>query len=383
MRRKFALICFFVTVLSIGLFVSLRAGAETNLMGDEYVCPPCGCGNDDHIYDKEGFCPVCGMKLVLKSSLTAPAAPAAPQKTAAILIFNGVQIIDYTGPYEVFGGVGMQVFTVATSAAPITTNMGMKVTPHYSLDDAPPADVLLIPGGNVVAMQQNERVLQWIRDRSQQAEYVVSVCNGAYILAKTGLLDGMTVTTTAGLIDGLPTVAPKVKVVRDQRYVDNGKFITTAGLSSGIDGALHLVEKMFGRGQAQLTALGIEYDWKGDSTYARANLADRHILRALGRRVVSQGAQEKLLSTEGTTRNWEVKWQVTSDASAADVLKQVNGKLSAAGWAEQKAKSNTQSAWKFNDEYGGQWSGVAEAAGDKPVTVSLKIERTSAAAAKP
>src|SRR5215467_5769144 len=107
----------------------------------------------------------------------------------------------------------------------------------------------------------------------------------AAILAKTGLLDGLTATTTAGLIDGLPTIAPKVKVVRDQRYVDNGKFITTAGLSSGIDGALYVVSKLFGKAQAQLTALRIEYDWKGDSKYARANRAYRYILSALGNRL--------------------------------------------------------------------------------------------------
>ena len=77
---------------------------------------------------------------------------------------------------------------------------------------------------------------------------MVSVCNGAYILAKTGLLDGLKATTFYDLLDGLPAIAPKVKVVRDQRYVDNGKFITTAGISSGIDGSLYVVSKLFGQG---------------------------------------------------------------------------------------------------------------------------------------
>jgi copper(I)-binding protein/putative intracellular protease/amidase len=392
MQRKIALMFLVVTVLLSSLSIAPMASAEVKLTGEEYVCPPCGCGNDAHVYDKEGFCPVCGMKLVLKGGLTAPSAPAPSRdaaKTVAILIFDGVQIIDYTGPYEVFGAAGLKVFTVATSAAQITTNMGMKVTPHYTLDDAPQADILLIPGGGVVATQQDERVLQWIRERSKQSEYVISVCNGAMILAKTGLLDGLTATTTAGLIDGLPTIAPKVKVVRDQRYVDNGKFITTAGLSSGIDGALYVVSKLFGKARAQMTALRIEYDWKGDSKYARANLADRYIAKALGNGLVlpvPSGAQAELLSTEGTAQNWEVKWQVVGDATPNDVLKLLNDQLITGHWVEQKNanRGTGKYAWKFNDPEGGVWNGIADAqpAGSKIVTISLKIERTGATPAK-
>jgi len=392
MLRRLAVILPLVAVLWLGLPGILKSRANASLAAAEYVCPPCGCGNDEKAYDKPGFCPACGMDLVLKGSAPADRSRAtqqAPLRKAAILIFDGVQIIDYTGPYEVFGGAGIQVFTVATSTAPITTNMGMKVTPHYSLDEAPPADVLLIPGGGVSATQQDQRVLKWIQDRSKQAEYVVSVCNGAYILARTGLLDGLTATTTAGLIDGLAAAAPKVKVVRDQRYVDNGKFITTAGLSSGIDGALYVVSKLFGQAQAQLVALGIEYDWSGKSTYARANLADRYITRVLGRRLqlpVPEGAQAKLLSTEGTPQAWEVKWQVAGEASSANVLNLVNDRLVAAEWLEQKrdVSEGPVRIWKFEDSEGGQWRGQADAqsAGGKQLTVSLRIERTGVNAAK-
>jgi putative intracellular protease/amidase len=323
------------------------------------------------------------MRLILKGSQVKVSAPETrrARKKAAILIFDGVQIIDYTGPYEIFGHAGIEVFTVAASAGTITTSMGMTVTPHYTLDDAPAADLLLIPGGGVGATQQDERVLKWIQERSQQAEYVMSVCNGAYILAKAGLLDGLTATTTAGLIDALPKVAPKVKVVRDQRYVDNGKFITTGGFSSGIDGALYVVSKLFGKAEAQMVALMEEYDWKGDSTYARANLADRHITNVFDgslRLPAPEGAQATLLSTEGDARNWEVKWQVTGEVTPADVLKLINDRLVAGNWVEQKT-TNSQAArrvWKFSDEDGGAWSGVAEAqsAGSKLMTVSLKID---------
>ena len=381
----------FLASLSMGGFVSKAAESGTNVLADEYVCPPCPCGNDGKVYDKEGFCPVCGMKLVLKSTLTvspAPQAQRAPARKVAILIFDHVQIIDYTGPYEVFGAAGMNVFTVATSTAQIKTNLGMKVTPDYALNEAPEADVLLIPGGGVFEMQENQQVLQWIRERAKAAEYVVSVCNGAAILAKTGLLDGLTATTTAGLIDGFSTIAPKVKVVHDQRYVDNGKLVTTAGLSSGIDGALYVVSKLFGKAQAQTAALRLEYDWKGDSKYARANLADRLIMLALGSRAmtlpVPEGAQAELLSTQGTTQYWEVKWQVIGEVAPADALKFLNDKLAVANWVEQKNanRAEVKHAWKFNDQESGNWRATTDAqpAGSKIINVSLNIEHVGAIA---
>ena len=386
MLRRLAVILPLVAVLSLSLAGIFRSRAQAASAAAEYVCPPCGCGSDKDVFDKPGYCPSCGMGLVLKSSLgAAPTSqPSAPPKKAAILLFNGVEDIDYAGPVETFHGL-IQVFTVAASTSPIRTMMGIKVTPDYSLEDAPPADILLIPGGSVFATQEDQRVLNWIRQRSRQTEYVMSVCNGAFILAKTGLLDGLTATTTAGLIDGLPTAAPKVKVVRDQRYVDNGKFITTAGLSSGIDGALHVLAKLFGNGRAQLSALALEYDWNGKSTYSRANLADRYITRALGGRPVlpvSEGAEAKLLSTEGTVQAWEVKWQVEGETSPAGVLNRLNDKLATGGWVQQKPVSSETAlrVWKFEDNDGVEWRGNADVqtTDTRKLIVSLKIERTGA-----
>jgi copper(I)-binding protein/putative intracellular protease/amidase len=393
MLRRLLLILPLVAVLSLdlpGIFVRLAQASSAGAA--EYLCPPCGCGSDGVVFDKPGYCPGCGMELVPKGSVSAPPAsrtPAAPLKKAAILLFSYVEDIDFAGPVEVFGGSGIQVFTVATSTSQIRTMMGIKITTDYSLEDAPPADILLIPGGAVFASQQDPRVLKWVQERSKQAQYVMSVCNGAFILAKAGLLDGLTATTTADLIDGLPTAAPNVKAVRDRRYVDNGKFITTAGLSSGIDGALYLVSKLFGQGRAQLVALGIEYDWNTTSNYARANLADRNIKKALGRRLelpVAAGAQATLLSTEGTPQTWEMKWQVAGDSSSANELKLLNDRLVDNQWVEQEpGKSEaTERAWRFNDKDGGQWRGVARAqsAGTMLLTVSLKIERTGFDASK-
>ena len=94
---------------------------------------------------------------------------AKPKLNVAILIFDGVQIIDYTGPYEVFGQAGLRVFTVAASTAPITTSMGMKVTPDHTLAQAPPADILVIPGGDIRPAMDNPEVIAWIRERAAPA----------------------------------------------------------------------------------------------------------------------------------------------------------------------------------------------------------------------
>ena len=377
-----------VTVIALGLFGALTEGIGVHKPAfDVYVCPPCGCGNDDKVHDNPGACSVCGMQLVLKGSAAAQAPSGPPQnrKKAAILIFDGVQIIDYTGPYEVFGQAGMDVFTVAVNPEMITTAMNMKVTPHYTLENAPAADVLLIPGGGVTRTQEDPNVIKWIQERSKQAEYVVSVCNGAYILAKTGLLDGLTATTFYDLLDGLPAVAPKVKVVRDRRYVDNGKFITTAGISSGIDGSLYVVSKLLGKARAQMAALNMEYDWKADSTYARANFADRHIRKVLGRNLrlnVPPGVQVKPLSTEGTPRDWEVKWEARGETAPAEVMKLIGDQLSAARWAKQNSSNpgTGASGWKFSDEDGGEWRGAVDVrpAGGGVFTISLKVERAGA-----
>ncbi len=207
-------------------------------------------------------------------------------KNVAILLFPGVQIIDYTGPWEVLGHArvdgkpAFKIYSVAETASPFDTAMGMTVIPSYTFAKAPKPDVLVLPGGNVDPQLSNEGIIRWIRESAKTAEVVLSVCNGAFFLAEAGLLDGLEATTFAGMIDDLQRSAPKTKVVRDKRFVDNGKIITSAGLSSGIDGALHVIEKLYGKGTAQLAAVGMEYDWRPDSGWARASLADMQLFPA-------------------------------------------------------------------------------------------------------
>jgi putative intracellular protease/amidase len=324
---------------------------------------------------------------------------AQPQKKAArnlaILIFDGVQIIDYTGPYETFGHVynndtpAFNIYTVSEKASAITTSMGMSVNPRYSFDNAPQPDVLVIPGGDVRGQLDNPKVLRWVQERAKDAEIVLSVCNGAFILAKAGLLDGMEATTTAGLIPRLREAAPKVKVVDDRRFVDNGKFITAAGLSSGIDGALHVIERLHGQGTAQMAALGMEYNWDPDSKYVRAALADKYMRFNYDVKVLDGGW--KPLSRAGSTEQWENKWSVATESSAAEVLDSINQTIASnktyggeAGvkWVRVEREAHqggTQSLWRFTDEKGATWNAIARVepvAGEaRRFTLSVQIAR--------
>jgi transcriptional regulator GlxA family with amidase domain len=214
-----------------------------------YKCAPCDSVCDLATYDKPGACPHCAMPLVDEP------------KKVAILLFNGVQIIDFTGPYEMFGAAGCEVFTVAATRDPVRTAMGMVVVPRYSFADAPKAEVLVIPGGGVDRAEVDPGIRQFIRDSHARNQATLSVCNGAFILANTGLLDGLTVTTTRGNISRLAKRYPKLKVVGERRYVDNGRIVTAAGLSAGIDGALHVIEKLMGAQAAKQVAYVEEYAW--------------------------------------------------------------------------------------------------------------------------
>jgi len=230
-----------------------------------YVCPPCGLDCDQQTFDKPGVCPHCGMTLIERTKAEKTQAKEEKPVTVAILLFDGVEIIDYSGPWEVFGAAGFRVHTVAAKPEPIKTVFGQRVIPDYTLENSPPAEILLIPGGSVSRALNDPRLIAWIQAHSRESRYVMSVCTGAFLLAKAGVLDGLSATTIRHSIDKLAKFAPKTKVVRDHRYVDNGKVITTAGLSAGIDGALRLVWKITGKEQAQSTAAGLEYRWNPDS----------------------------------------------------------------------------------------------------------------------
>src|SRR5436853_2437563 len=244
----------FLIIIALLLALSVVAAEKV------WVCPMSEHAQE---YSKPGTCPLCGMTLVEKNK----------QLKVAVLVYDYAEEIDYSAPIEVFGEAGAHVFTVGATTKPVHSVFALNLQPEFDLDHAPAADVILIPGGGTHAMQKNEKVLQWLRDRSKSAKYVLSVCNGAFIVASAGLLDGLKATTTAGRIDELAEYAPKTTVVRE-RLVDNGKIITTTGLSAGIDGALHVLEREYGRDRAAMVARGMEYRWQPENPWTRSKDAE-------------------------------------------------------------------------------------------------------------
>lgn len=351
------------------LLLALCVSIALALPQEAWVCPM-----DEHsaeVHDAAGTCPKCGMELITKAESDRRAAS---RRNVAILLFEGVQIIDYTGPYEVFGhvwtpdGPAFRTYTVAEKTAPITTAMGMSVNPRYTFKDAPKPHVLILPGGGVPPHLDNPAVMAWVKEASKDAEVVLSVCNGAFFLAKAGLLDGLEATTFAGLIDDLREAAPKARIVDDKRWVDNGKIITTAGLSSGIDGSLHVIEKLMGRGYAQRAALGMEYNWQPELNWARAALPDR-----LVRVDTPRDLPVVPLLTEGTADRWEKQWSVATDQTPADYQKQVDQLLETSNqWIR-----DSNGGWSFKDDKGRSWNGnaVVEPLAPGKLKLTMKIAR--------
>ena len=191
-----------------------------------------------------------------------------PTRNVAIFIFDEIEVLDFCGPFEVFAVAGREgsfdVYTVAEHNSPICTRGGMQVIPNYNWDEAPNPHILVVPGGKgTEPLMHHPPTLERVRAAAAQAELVLSVCTGALLLAKAGLLDGLTATTHHRSLELLSESAPGTAVVSNRKYVDNGKIVTAAGISAGIDAALHIVERLLSREYAEHTAVHMEYDWQG------------------------------------------------------------------------------------------------------------------------
>ena len=199
----------------------------------------------------------------------------APIPTAFILGSYST-MIDFAGPWEAFQDASVfkpdafMTYTVSDSRNVVRTSgsggtperpMGMKVIPDFTFDDAPAPKVVVMGAQN----DHTEAKLNWIRRVAPDADVILSVCTGAFLLAKTGLLDGLTATTHHQFYESFEQDFPRVRLVRDRRFVDNGKFVSAGGLTSGVDGALHVVARYFGEEAAQKSADYMEHygtDWK-------------------------------------------------------------------------------------------------------------------------
>lgn len=198
-----------------------------------------------------------------------PTAGDAPKRrNVAIFVHEGVELLDFAGPGEVFAAAGghkaFRVYTVAATKDPITSQRFLKVTPEFTLADCPKPDIIVLPGGATGIPLKDVKVIDWIKATAAEAEVVLSVCTGAFLLAKAGLLDDKEATTHWGSIDRLREAAPKTKVHADRRVVDNGKVVTAAGVSAGIDASLHVVSRLLGKEAAKDAARYMEYRWTPD-----------------------------------------------------------------------------------------------------------------------
>ena len=240
-----------VIIIFLSFFLINSSIGQSNIVPEasKYTCPPCNNACDEIEYNHPGVCSHCNMVLVKKND----------SKTIAFYLQDGVEVLDFAGPMEVFSYAGYKVFTVSATKSPITSQGILKVVPDYSIEDAPKADILAFFGGNSNQATNNPKVIEWVKSQ-EDIQYHFSVCTGAFILAEADILDGKTATTFLNALDNLEDSYPEIDVRKNVRFVDNGKVITTAGISAGIDGALHLVAKLQGLNAAKRTAYYMEYD---------------------------------------------------------------------------------------------------------------------------
>jgi len=269
--------------------------------------------------------------------------------TVAILMFDEVQIIDFAAPYEVFGQAKFEVFTVSATGKPLTTAMGLSVTPKYSFANMPDADVILVPGGDTSEVMHDEKVIGWLKAQQGKVEHILSVCTGAHILAESGLLDGKSATTFHRALERFEKDYPKISVRPDKRFVDNGQIVTSAGLSSGIDASLHLVSTVLGEDKARTVALHLEYDWDPNGGFVRASLADRMLPQ--NEYDWPDGILFDRISAFGDEQRWQIKYQVKTSATAQSLIQ------------VYKTAMARHDNWQVKDTGAalqGEWLGVAD-----------------------
>lgn len=198
----------------------------------------------------------------------------------AVFIFDDVEVLDFAGPFEVFGVCGLRsgkekpfnVYTVAQKNEVVARN-GLRIIPHYNFSNCPANDIVILPGGGGnradgtpfgTRLEMNNTVLlDWIRQQNEKATLMLSVCTGSLLLAKAGLLEGLIATTHWKAVDTMRAAAPNTKIVPEERWVDNGRIILSAGIAAGIDMSLYVISKLLGKGEADETAAYMQYDhWK-------------------------------------------------------------------------------------------------------------------------
>jgi transcriptional regulator GlxA family with amidase domain len=201
-------------------------------------------------------------------------------RNVAIFLFDDVEVLDFSGPFEIFSVCGLRsggekpfnVYTIAEKQQ-ITARNNLHITVNYLMTDCPKPDIVLVPGGGGINADgthfgsrkemHNTVLLNWLKEQNKTAELMLSVCTGSLILGKAGLLKGLSATTHWKAMEAMRDAAPFTKLLPQERWVDNGRIILSAGVSAGIDMALYVVSKLLGKPAADETAAYIQYEyWK-------------------------------------------------------------------------------------------------------------------------
>jgi transcriptional regulator GlxA family with amidase domain len=193
-------------------------------------------------------------------------------KIVGALLFDGFELLDVFGPLEAWGmlarGGDWQVVTASENGGLVASAQGPRAMADHSLRDCPPLDVVLVPGGIGTRREvNNASILEWLRRRSAEAKVVTSVCTGAALLARAGLLDGRRATSNKGVFHWVTEQGPAVQWVKQARWVEDGPFVTSSGVSAGIDMTLAVIAKVVNPEAAERIAVAMEYDWHKDASW--------------------------------------------------------------------------------------------------------------------
>jgi len=191
-------------------------------------------------------------------------------RVLGVVLFPGFEALDVFGPIEMFGNlIGMvEIRMIAERPGVVQSAQGFGVRVDHTFADCPRLDLVLVPGGMATREEANNPVLvDWLRDRAGAAEIAMTVCSGTALLARTGLLDGHRATTNKMFFDSIAVEGPKVEWVKEARWVEDGKFATSSGVSAGMDMALAVIARLWGEPLAERLALATEYEWHRDASW--------------------------------------------------------------------------------------------------------------------
>ena len=192
------------------------------------------------------------------------------KRCIGVVLFDGFELLDVFGPLEMYGMAAdhFDICLLAENEGSVASRQGPRSVVDYPFSQAPQVDILFVPGGTGTRTEvSNQTLLDWLRVQSQHAEYVTSVCTGSALLAKAGLLDGVSATTNKLSFQWVASQSAKVIWQKQARWVEDGKFFTSSGVSAGIDMALAVIAKLVGQGIAEQAATWAEYDWHRDASW--------------------------------------------------------------------------------------------------------------------